>query len=275
MQKYKRTINFDKEWKSFYKIIKQINIDVKNNSIDTYSYSLYDRTLYLLDAYIQIEKTNNISVMTILLRCLFEIKIKASNIQDDKNKEISNINIEIKQELEKFLIKIKNGDSYTSQILSDLLKDKEFNFTTKDGKETLKRRTIRDRAKDADLEFDYEILYWISSLFIHSHPLSLFIEQKEKYPNNEIIDVLSYLIQDIDLLNINFLTTILWISTYLFEDIFSKTTKQEIDNLWDISRKLLIKKSNLKWEIDENINLGEMQIITKEKTVILKRNQSK
>ena len=107
MQKYKKTKDFNTEWNLFYKIIKQVNIDMQDKNIDTYSYALYDRALYIYDAYVDIEKNNNISVMTILLRSLFEIKIKASKLQDNKDEELSNTNVECKKEMENFLKKIE------------------------------------------------------------------------------------------------------------------------------------------------------------------------
>jgi hypothetical protein len=85
MKNYTRTKDFKNKWNFFYKIITRVSKDIKNKNIDIYTYSLYDRSLYLYDAYVLIEKTNNISAMTILLRSLYEIKIKASKLQDNKD----------------------------------------------------------------------------------------------------------------------------------------------------------------------------------------------
>ena len=272
MQKYKKTKDFNTEWNLFYKIIKQVNIDMQDKNIDTYSYALYDRALYIYDAYVDIEKNNNISVMTILLRSLFEIKIKASKLQDNKDEELSNTNVECKKEMENFLKKIEKGTSFSSQIAWMIFKNKKFTFSTKDGNNTFKRRTIKDNADNADLGFDYELLYWLFSLFVHSHPLSLIIEQKEKYPKNEIIEFLSDISRDADLLNVNTLGTMLWITTYLFGDILSNKTKQSIDILWEFNRRVIEEKYNIEWKIDKKIKLGSMRIGNE---ILLKRKQRK
>jgi len=274
MKKYKRTRKFDNEWSLFYKIIKQIGIDMKKSrdSIDTYTYSLYDRSLYIYDSYVLIEKTNNVSVMTILLRSLYEIKIKASKLQDNKELELSNTNVELKKEMEKFLKKIEKGTSFSSQIMWSVLKDKPYRFRTKDGNNSFKRRTIKDNADDADLGFDYEISYWLYSLFVHAHPLSLMIEQKEKYPECEIIEYLSHITTDVDLLNLNFLGTILWITTYLFEDVLSKETRTNIKKLQENNITIMEKKFSIEIKIDKNIKLGTMQIGD---DILLRRKQRK
>lgn len=88
MQKYIRTIDFSDKWKEVYKIISSIGKDLNQNSIDKYSYSLYDRALYIFDAHVAIEQTNNVSASNILLRSLYEIKVKASKYQDDRSLEI-------------------------------------------------------------------------------------------------------------------------------------------------------------------------------------------
>jgi len=145
-------------------------------------------------------------------------------------------------------------------------------FSTKDGNNTFKRRTIKDNADNADLGFDYELLYWLFSLFVHSHPLSLIIEQKEKYPKNEIIEFLSDISRDADLLNVNTLGTMLWITTYLFGDILSNKTKQSIDILWGFNRRVIEEKYNIEWKIDKKIKLGSMRIGNE---ILLKRKQRK
>jgi hypothetical protein len=260
MKNYTRTKDFKNKWNFFYKIITRVSKDIKNKNIDIYTYSLYDRSLYLYDAYVLIEKTNNISAMTILLRSLYEIKIKASKLQDNKDDEISHTNAELQKEFQFFLKKIEKGTSYSSQILWKIFKDIKYNFHTKDGNNRFKRRTIKDNADKTDLGFDYEISYWLSSLFIHSHPLSLMIEHKDSYPKSEIVNYLSHISTDIDLLNINLLGTMLWITQYLFTDILSKETKEMIKNLWDINRKIIEEKYNIKWEIDKNIPIGTLKI---------------
>lgn len=276
MQKYIRTIDFSDKWKEVYKIIESIGKDLKQNSIDKYCYSLYDRTLYVFDAYVSIEQTNNTSVSNILLRSLYEIKVKASKYQDDRNLEIKNTNAQIKNEIERFLKKIEKGQSFTSQILWKHLKDKKFEFQVDSESAEFKRKTIKKNFEEADLGFDYDILYWLTSLFIHTNPLSLVIEHKEQYPKNEIFDILSVISRDMDMINIQVLGTLLWITKYLFEEILSKETNDLIDNLWASKRELISKKYGIEWKVDPNVEIGTMKAVTDDgKEMILKRKQKK
>lgn len=276
MQKYIRTIDFSDKWKEVSKIIKSIGKDLNNNSIDKYSYSLYDRALYIFDAYVIIEQTNNTSVSNILLRSLYEIKVKASKYQDDRNLEIKSTNAQIKNEIERFLKKIEKGQSFTSQILWKHLKDKKFELQVNSGDAEYKRKTIKKNFEEADLGFDYEILYWLTSLFIHTNPLSLVIEHKEQYPKNEIFEILSDISQDMDILNIQILGTLLWITKYLFEEILSKETNDLIDSLWSSKREIISKKYSIEWKVDPNLEIGTMKAVTNEaEEIILKREQRK
>lgn len=275
MQKFKRTIDFTETWSSFYEMTKSLGEDLKGKSVDKYRYTLYDRALYIFDAHVIIEKKNNLSVIMILLRSLYEIKIKASKYQDDRNSEIEEANLEIKKEIEKFLERVEKGKSITFQILKEHLKDKKFEIKIKEER-TNKRKTLRDNAEQADLGFDYETLYWLTSLFIHTHPLSLVIEHKEQYPENEIFQILDNLLRDVDLMNINVLGTMLWITTYLYEDIISSQTKKKIDGLWEISRELLSKKYEFNWIVDPNVELGTFRFMTDNgETIEFKRKQRK
>lgn len=264
MQKYQKTINFEKVWQAFYQIIKQIGVDMKNHPIDTYAYTLYDRALYLFDAYVAIEKTTNLSVCFILGRCLFEIKIKASQYQDDKNEAIANVEAEIKQEIERFLQKVRDGESFSAQALQHILKNRDFEIKTKSGREKVNRKTIKSRASEADLDFDYEIIYWLESLFVHSHPLSLMIEHKEAYNENVILNILAQVARDIDLLNTQVLSTMLWITRYLYENILSDFTQSQINELEKMSQDLFAQKFGAKWEVDEDVKLGTMKIINEQ-----------
>lgn len=276
MQKHIRTIDFSDKWKEVYKIIKSIGKDLSNNSIDKYSYSLYDRALYIFDAHVTIEQTNNTSVSNILLRSLYEIKVKASKYQDDRNLEIKNTNAQIKKEIERFLEKIEKGQSFTSQIFWKHLKDKKFEFQVSSGNIEHKRKTIKKEFEEADLGFDYDILYWLTSLFIHTNPLSLVIEHKEQYPQNEIFEILSTISRDMDIINIQVLGTLLWITKYLFGEILSEETNDLIDNLWTSKRELISKKYSIEWKVDLNLEIGTMKVVTNDgKEMILKRKQRK
>lgn len=276
MQKYIRTIDFSDKWKEVYKIIKSIGKDLNSNSIDKYSYSLYDRALYIFDAHVAIEQTNNTSVSNILLRSLYEIKVKASKYQDDRNLEIKNTNSQIKNEIERFLKKIEKGQSFTSQTLWKHLKDKKFKFQVNSEGLEYKRKTIKKNFEEADLGFDYDILYWLTSLFIHTNPLSLVIEHKEQYPPSEIFEILSTISRDMDMINIQVLGTLLWITEYLFEEILSKETNDMIDNLWTSIRELISKKYDIEWKVDPNLETGTMKAVTNNgKEMILKRKQRK
>jgi len=276
MQKYIRTIDFSEQWKKVYKIIKLIGKDLNESSIDHYSYSLYDRALFIFDAYVAIEKTNNVSVSNILLRSLYEIKVKASKYQDNKNLEIQNTNVQLKVEIERFLDKIEKGESFSSQILWENLKDKKFDIKINSEKIEYKRKTIRKNFEEADLGFDYEILYWLTSLFIHTNPLSLAIEHKEQYPENKIFDILSTLVRDMDLVNFQVLGTLLWITRYLFDEILSEDTNDLIEKLWASKRELISKKYGFEWHTDPNVKIGTMKIVNADgKETLLKRQQRK
>jgi len=272
MQKFYRQLNFEAEWKTFYKIIKLINKDIKSSSIDKYAYSLYDRALYIFDAYVLIEKSNNASVQNILLRNLYEIKVKSAKYKKDRDTEIGKSNTKIKTEIEFFLKKIKTGKSFTSQILWERLKERNFQIVAINEIPNRQRKTIKNEFEDAGLGFDYEILYWLTSLFTHTNPLSLLIEQKEQYPQNEIIDILANISRDIDLLNINFLGTVLWITKYLFETEMSSQTLDEIEKLWEINRKKVSKKYNIDWKTSDNKKENEMTIEFDENKINLKRD---
>jgi len=214
MQNVKRTTDFDEIWSKFYQIIKLIGKDIQDKSIDVYCYSLYDRALYIFDAHVAIEKTNNISAIAILLRPLYEIKIKASKYQDDKASEIKTANNDINKEIERFRKKVDNGDSVTFQLIRKYFKENLSEIKLSIDSEE-KRTTIKSNSEKADLAFDYETLYWITSLFTHSHPLSLVLEHKDQFDQNIIFKILDTMIRDMDLMNIHVLGTMLWITNFL------------------------------------------------------------
>lgn len=277
MQQFTRTSEFSELWSDFYKIIKSVSIDLKENSIEIYSYSLYDRALFIFDAYVLIEKTNNVAALHILLRSLYEIKVKASKYEDDRGNEINITNINLKNEIENFLKKIEKGESFTSQVLWMGLKNKKYEIKINSSVASdNKRNTIKKDFENADLGFDYEILYWLTSLFVHTSPLSLAIEQKSNYPENEIFDTLSSIVRDIDMLNINVLGTVLWITKYLFSEILSRNTNELIDKIWESMRSIISQKYRLKWTVDSNVELGSIKFITTDgEEFILTRPQRK
>jgi hypothetical protein len=200
----------------------------------------------------------------------------ASKYQDNKNLEIKNTNTQIKKEVERFLEKIEKGQSLTSQILWKHLKDKKFEFQVNSDSVEYKRKTIKKNFEEADLGFDYDVLYWLTSLFIHTNPLSLVIEHKEQYPKNEIFEILSAISRDMDIINIQILGTLLWITKYLFEEIFSEETNELIDNLWTSKREIISKKYDIEWKIDPNLEIGTMKVVSDDrKEMILKRKQRK
>ena len=276
MKKFIKEADFSTNWKEIYALIKLIGIDITNNEIDKYAYSLYDRALYIYDSYVLIEKTNNVSVCHILMRSLYEIKVKSSKYQDDKDLEIHNSNIEIKREIKRFLKKVEEGKSFTAQILRKTLNTRDIKVEVAPKESLNKRKTIKSNFDDGDLSFDYEILYWINSLFVHSNSLSLAIEHKESYPENKIFNTLSGITRNMDMLNLSTIGTLLWITTYLFEEILSDETTNLINELWKKNINTLFKNQNINWEIDSNIGLGTMKIINEDGiTTELKRQQRK
>lgn len=274
MQNVKRTTDFDEIWSKFYQIIKLIAKDIHGKSIDVYCYSLYDRAIYIFDAHVAIEKTNNISAIAILLRSLYEIKIKASKYQDDKASEMKTANNDINKEIERFKKKVDSGESVTFQLIRKYFQEylSEIKISI-DSEE--KRTTIKSNSEKADLAFDYETLYWITSLFTHSHPLSLVLEHKNQFDQNIIFKILDPFIRDMDLMNIHVLGTMLWITKYLYEDYFSQETKEKTDNLWAESREIISNKYNFEWKIDPSVEIGTFKYTNDEGAFEIKRKQRK
>src|SRR5262245_50716410 len=110
---------FDQIWKDLYSWTKMLTHELTTNNIklDKYSYWLYDRALYLLDAFIPVHQQANTPVQMILIRALFEIKVKASSYQDDPGRSINKANKSIVDDVKNFVKIAKKGNSFTSQII--------------------------------------------------------------------------------------------------------------------------------------------------------------
>jgi len=259
--------DFKSIWKLLYELKSGISNDIKDKSIDFYCYSLFDRALSILDAYVLLEEQKNIPVKHILLRCLYELKIKSSIYQDDSKAAIHEANVEIKREGEYFLKLVREGTSFLPQILRQFIST-HVTINIPEGIE-IKKKTIKKKAEEADLYFDYELLYWLDSLYIHSNPLALMLDHLyNSNKESEILKALNILANDKSLISLNFANTMAWISHYLYADKMSESTKiiyerttQELRNKFpsNLSFKGKLGEMNIKFPNMEELNLKRNQ----------------
>jgi len=123
----------------------------------------------------------------ILGRSLMELEIIIKWLLSEKVEERLNQYIgAILDEEKRLARKMEKGVSVSAQILSELIGDKLLerirDRRDTEASETLNRigsksrwpnRSVREIAKEVDLERNYDMVYWIESIFAHAHPLSI------------------------------------------------------------------------------------------------------
>jgi hypothetical protein len=265
--------DFDQIWKELYIWTKMLTQELSKNSIslDKYSYWLYDRSLHLLDAFIPVHQQANTPVQMILIRTLFEIKVKASAYQDDPNKAINKANKSIVDDSKSFIRLAKKSNSFTSQIIRSQIDLDKVSI----GKPEKRTETVKIAANEADLSFDYEIFYWLTSMFVHSAPLSFVILDNEAQ-KSEIWNTLKLLSTNNKLNSLIFIGNLLWITEYLFDHILPQNCKDFLSHLRDMEKALYKQLMDMEISSDSNIPIGEILYITEDgKELRLKRNQRK
>jgi hypothetical protein len=266
--------DFAQIWKDLYIWTKMLTRELSTNNIklDKYSYWLYDRTLYLLDAFIPVHQQDNTAVQMILIRALFEIKVKASSYNDDPGKAVNKANKAIVDDVKNFIKIAKKGDSFTAQIIRSQVNLDHVSI----GKPEKRPETIKAAADDADLSFDYELFYWLTSMFVHSAPLSFLILDVEDSKQIEIFTILGELASNNKLNSLIFIGNLLWVTEYLFGQILPPNCQDFLSYLRRSEKELYKQIIGLELRSDPNIPIGEILYTTTDgKEIRLKRRQRK
>lgn len=112
---------------------------------------------------------------TILGRSLLEIEIVVKwLLHKDQSTRMKSFSNGIDGEKRRLLRKMKDGVSVTAQILGDVFEAKlKEELTGKNELDTWPPTSIRDMAREVDMERNYDIPYWIQSIYSHASPLSI------------------------------------------------------------------------------------------------------
>lgn len=118
----------------------------------------------------------------ILGRALMEIEIIMKwLLKEGGNARLESYIAAINEEKKRLRRKMSSGVSVSAQILSELIGealDAEIDADSDDRNNTGQNKrwppiSIRDMSKEVDMERNYDIVYWLQSIFTHSHPLSV------------------------------------------------------------------------------------------------------
>jgi hypothetical protein len=104
-------------------------------------------------------------------------------ISEDSERRLELFASTIHDEEERLARKMSEGVSVSAQVLADLIGDKlrEKLSRNADGVKSAQSHSakswppfpIREMAREVDLERDYDLVYWLQSIFAHAHPLSI------------------------------------------------------------------------------------------------------
>lgn len=145
------------------------------------------RAAELVTGISQLLAAKNFAASTVLDRALLELKFRASWLSEKpQKKRLSDFASMVEAENSILIRKMKEGKSLSAQILNHLFGDKAVAESNRDGKA---RSSVFRLAEEADLAFDYDIPYWLESLYVHSHPLSmLMFRPKLPFQRNPLTD---------------------------------------------------------------------------------------
>jgi hypothetical protein len=125
----------------------------------------------------------------VLSRSLLELEITIKWIlQQDVKGRLHAYLSGISQEKKRLLNKMNAGISVSAQVLSMLIEPSDLGIdtATTELKASWSGQNVRELAREVDMEQNYDLPYWISSMFAHAHALSVLEFHPDKRKESEV-----------------------------------------------------------------------------------------
>jgi hypothetical protein len=108
-------------------------------------------------------------------RALMEIEITMKwLLHKDRNERISYYATTIDAEKHRLARKMSAGVSVSAQVMNDLIgPELRDELRHKSNRNPWPKIPIREMAKEVDMDRNYDVAYWLTSIFAHAHPLSI------------------------------------------------------------------------------------------------------
>jgi hypothetical protein len=201
-------------------------------------------------------------------------------LKDDSVNRIEKYLSGIEQEKKRLLRKMTAGISVSAQVLSDLIDPRSLKI---DDSIAMNDKgwsglTLRDMAREVDLERNYDLPYWILSAIAHSHVLSILDWSPDREEANEVLA--SFFCQHKGgFLRILVLGGVPLQALHIFgfiDKVLGLGLNEQIESAWVFARqamvpgKVVITDSPEKKEFSESLEQGDVVLVGPDGSIVKK-----